>query len=151
MCSYLSCHISFHTAPFCVHDISKCSSWDALNFVPLCHARLSSYWCPNLWCKSAIWCLLLLLIRTWWFIIFVAFDVCILWAWALHVFWCMSCHLYIGLCLLLFYCYVSMWLQRDPCSFWRCSIRIFCRYGYSWSIHAFVLLYFCYKIFLADC
>ena len=34
-------HISWHTAPFCVQDISKCSPRDVLRFVPLCHARLS--------------------------------------------------------------------------------------------------------------
>ena len=68
----------------------------------------------------------------------------------------------LSLCLLLFYCYVSMWLQRDPCFFWRCSLRMFCTYSCALSIHASVcnygvpqhdsiLLYFCYKIFLADC
>ena len=41
-----------------------------------------------------------------------------------------------SLWLLLFCCYVSMWLQRDPCSFWRYSVRVFCRYCCNWSIHA---------------
>ena len=68
----------------------------------------------------------------------------------------------LSLCLLLFCCYVSMWLQIDPCSFWRCSVRMFCIYSYDLSIHApvcnygiashdSILLYFCYKMFLADC
>ena len=161
-------------APFCMHDMSKCSLRDALHFVPLCHSCLSSSWCHFHWCKSAIWCLLLLLIRTWCFVIFVAIDVCILWVWALHVFWSMPCHLYSGVChvflwsmwwlaqacklgfvmflfsgtwfspsllLLLFCCYVSIWLQRDPCSFWRFSVRMFCRYSCAPSIHAPVCNY----------
>ena len=110
LCS--SHYISLHTASFCVHDISKCSPRDSLHFVPLCHARLSSSWCPNLWCKSAIWFLLLLLIRTWCFVIFVAFDVCILWAWALHVFCTMPCHLYRGA----FHIFLwSMWWLAQAC------------------------------------
>ena len=110
LCS--SHHISLHTALFHAHDISKCSSRDSLHFVPLYHARLSPCWCPNLWCKSAIWCLLLLLIRTWWFVIFVAFDVCILWAWALQVFWSMPCHIYIGVCHVFLW---SMWWLAQAC------------------------------------
>ena len=46
-----------------------------------------------------------------------------------------------SLWLLLFCCFVSMWLQRDPCLFWWCSVRMFCRYCCSWSIHALVCNY----------
>ena len=65
--------------------------------------------CPNLWCKSAICCYLLLLIRTWGF---VAFDVCILWAWALQVFWCMPCHLYRGVWHVFLW---SLWWLAQAC------------------------------------
>ena len=40
------------------------------------------------------------------------------------------------LLLLLFCCYVSMWLQWDPCLFWECSERMYCRYSCARSIHA---------------
>ena len=75
---------SLHIAPFRVCNISKCSSRDALHFVPVQHVHLSSSWCPNVWCKSASCCYLLLIIRTCGFVIFVAFNLCILWAWDLH-------------------------------------------------------------------
>ena len=112
MCTCLTCYNFLLVAPFCMHDISKCSLWDALYFVPLWHACLSSSWCPNIWCKNAIWCFLLLLIRTWGFVIIVAFDVCILWAWAPHVFWCMPCHIYRGVCHVFWW---SMWWLAQAC------------------------------------
>ena len=59
-----TCHNSSSVDPFCMHDISKCSSWCALHFVPLCHACLSPSWCPNCWCKSAISSLLNILKRS---------------------------------------------------------------------------------------
>ena len=116
-------------------------------------------WC----CGSAIWCCPLGFNRTWWFVIFVAFDVCILWGWCLHVFCNTSCHIYRGVChvflwsmwwleqacklgfvmllisvpvLLLFLCHVNLMLQRDPCIFWDTSVRMFWTYGYDLSIHA---------------
>ena len=93
---------------------------------------------------------------------------CILWAWALHVFWTTSCHLDRGVChvflwsmwwlaqscklglvmllilvpiLLLFLCHVNLMLQRDPCLFWDTSVSMFCTYGYDLSIHAPVCIY----------
>ena len=42
------------------HILSKCSLWDALHFVLLWHACLSSSWCPNHRLKSAM-CLKLLI------------------------------------------------------------------------------------------
>ena len=161
LCS--SWHISLHTAPFHAHDISKCSPGDALHFVPLCHVYLSSYWCLKHRYRSAIWWLLLSVNRTWCFVIFVAFDVCLLWAWSLHVFWTMPCLIYRGDChvflwfmwwleqacklgfvmllisvpvLLLFWCHVNLMLQRDPCLFWDTSVRMFWTYGYALSSHA---------------
>ena len=56
LCPCSSCHNFMTVAPFHAHDISKCLSWCALHFVPLCHACLSPYWRPNHWCKSAIKC-----------------------------------------------------------------------------------------------
>ena len=50
----------------------------------------------------------------------------------------------LGFCcllLLLFWCHVSMCLQRDPCFFWVCLIRMFCRYSFALSIHAHVCNY----------
>ena len=49
--------------------------------------------------------------------------------------------IFLSLWLLLFCCYVSMWLQRDPCSFWWCLVRKFCRYSCALSIHALVCNY----------
>ena len=43
--------------------------------------------------------------------------------------------------LLLFCCYVSMCLQKDPCSCWWCSVRMFCIYSCALSIHAPVCNY----------
>ena len=45
------------------------------------------------------------------------------------------------LLLLLFWCHVSMCLQRDPCSFWLCSVRMFSIYSCALSIHAPVCNY----------
>ena len=114
-------------------------------------------------CKRASCCYLLVLIRTWRFVIFVPFNLCILWAWALHVFCFMPCHLSSGVCfvflwslwwlaqackqgfvmllilvpvLLLFWCHVNMLLQWDPCIFWDTSVRLFWTYGYALSIPA---------------
>ena len=47
----------------------------------------------------------------------------------------------LSLWLLVFCCYVSMWLQRDPCSSWRCSVRMFFRHSCALSIHAPVCNY----------
>ena len=57
-------------------------------------------------------CFLLLLIRLWWIVIFVTFVVCIIWAWSLHVFWSMPCHLYRGV----FHVFLwSMWWLAQAC------------------------------------
>ena len=108
----LACYNFKCAAPFCACNISKCLLWDALHFLPVCHVCLSSSWCPNHWCKSAIKCSLQLLIRLRWFVIFVAFDVCILWAWSLHEFWSTTCHLYGGACLVFLW---SMWWLAQAC------------------------------------
>ena len=116
LCNFLGLcsahHNSMTVTPFHAHDISKCSLGDAIHFIPLWYACLSSSWFPNHWCKSAIKCLLLLLIILWWFVIFVTFDVCFIWAWALHVFWSMPCHLYKGACLVFLW---SMWWVEQAC------------------------------------
>ena len=52
----------------------------------------------------------------------------------------------LSLWLLLFCCYVSMWLQRDLWSFWRCSVRMFCRYCCNWSIPAFFAIMECHSM-----
>ena len=69
-------------------------------------------WCPNLCCKSAICCYLLVLSRTWRFVFFVSFNLCILWAWSLHVFCCMPCHLSKGVCHVFWW---SLWWLEQAC------------------------------------
>ena len=104
--------IFVHVHPMVVYDIWNCSSQSAIHLILLWNACLSSSWCPNHWCKSAIKCLLLLLSRLWWFVIFATFDVCFIWAWALHVFWSMPCHLYKGACLVFLWC---LWWLAQAC------------------------------------
>ena len=111
-CTCSSWHNSLYIAPFHACNISKCSPRDALHFVQLHHVHLRPYWCPNLWCKSASCCCLLLLSRTWRFVIFVSFNLCILWAWALHVFCCMPCYLYRGVCHVFLW---SLWWLAQAC------------------------------------
>ena len=161
-------HNSMHTAPFRAYNMSNCSPQRVLHFILLHHVHLSSSWCLNHHCKSAIWCCLLSINTTCSFVIFAMFDVCILWGWCLHVFCATSCHLYRGVChvflwsmwwleqacklgfvmllisvpvLLLFLCHVNLMLQRDPSIFWDTSVRMFLTYGYSLSIHAPVYNY----------
>ena len=87
--------------------IVRCSS-----FHSIVACLFESILVPNHWCKSAIKCFLLLLIRLWWFVIFVTFVVCIIWAWALHVFWTMTCHIYSGACHVFLW---SMWWLAQAC------------------------------------
>ena len=161
-------HISMHAPPFRACNMSNCASRWVLHFIPLHHVYLSSSWCPNHRCKSAIWCCLLSVNRTCSFVIFAMFDLCILWGSCLHVCWTMPCHLYSGVChvfwwsiwwleqecklgfvmllisvpvLLLFLCHVKLMLQRDPSIFWDTSVRMFWTYGYSISIIAPVCNY----------
>ena len=141
MCPYSSHHNSSSVAPFWACSISKCSSQDALHFVPLWHAHLSPSRCLNLWCKSAIWCLLLLLIRTWCFVIFVAFDAWIFWAWALQVFWSMPCHLYRGVCHVFWW---SMWWLAQAC---KLGFVMFLFSG----TRIFTVCYCCYFVAMYPC
>ena len=155
--------ISPSVAPFCACNMSNCSSQRVLQFIPLHHVHLSSYWCLNLWCKSASWCCLLYINRTSSFVIFAMIDVSTLWGWCPHVFCTRPCLLYRGAyhvflwslwwlaqacklgivmllilvpVLLLLWCHVKMMLQKYLRLFWDTSVRVFWTYGCSISINA---------------
>ena len=115
--------ISTTVAPFHACNMSNCSPQRVINFIPLHHVHLSSSWCLNHHCKSAIWCCLLSVNRTCSFVIFAMFDVCILWGWCLHAFWTITCHIYIGAYHVFFW---SMWWLAQAC---KLGLMMFCDFS----------------------
>ena len=160
---YSSCHNFAPVAPYWACSIPNCSPRWVHHFISLHHFHLSSSCSPKCCWKRAMWFKFQILIRTCTFVIFAIIDVCILWTWALHMFWTMPCLTYRGVyhvflwsmwwlaqacklglvmllilvpVLLLFWCHVNWLLQRYPCIFWDTSVRVFWTYGYPLSIHA---------------